>query len=357
VRDGQHVKKGDVLIELDATSTTADKDRVNNERISAMVVARRLRALLNEKEHFTAPEGADPEFVKLQQQLLQDQKAEVNNKVQSARLLIEQRRAALHGTKSNIKRLEKTLPLITERAMAVKEMVDKNYVSRSQYLEIEEERINKEQELAMERHKQKENQAALDEAIVQYENIMAEFKNAWQTELAQVETNVKSLSQEETKATIRTSQQTMVAPIDGVVQQLSVHTIGGVVTPAQQLMVIAPNEGQLEVEAWVENKDIGFVNAGQTAEIKVEAFPFTKYGVIDGKLLHLSHDAVPMENVGHVYTTRVSMTRTTMEVGDKNITLSPGMNVLVEVKTGQRRVIEYFLNPILRGFKETARER
>ncbi len=113
----------------------------------------------------------------------------------------------------------------------------------------------------------------------------------------------------------------------------------------------------MEIEAWIENKDIGFVNAGQQAEIKVEAFPFTKYGVIDGKLLHLSHDAVPMENVGHVYAARVDMSQATMEVGDKQITLSPGMNVSVEVKTGQRRVIEYFLNPILRGFKETARER
>ncbi len=357
VRDGQYVKKGDVLIELDATSTTADKNRLNNERTSAMVAAKRLRALLKGKNSFIAPEDAAPEFVQLQQQMLRDQYAEVQNKAKSAKLLIEQRRASLKGTESNIQRLEKTLPLITERAKAIKAMVAKKFVSKSEYLEIEEQRVNKEHELAMERHKRKESQAVLEEAIGQHETIMAEFKNAWQAELSQIETTVKSLSQEETKATIRTSQQTLLAPIDGVVQQLSVHTIGGVVTPAQQLMVVAPNEGQLEVEAWIENKDIGFVNAGQMVEIKVEAFPFTKYGLIDGKLLHLSQDSVPMENVGHVYTTRVSMSRTTMEVGDKHIKLSPGMNVSVEVKTGQRRVIEYFLNPILRGFKETARER
>ena len=153
------------------------------------------------------------------------------------------------------------------------------------------------------------------------------------------------------------SQQTLTAPIDGVVQQLSVHTIGGVVTPAQQLMVIAPKEGQLEIEAWIENKDIGFVKEGQAAEIKVEAFPFTKYGVIDGKLLHVSHDAVPLDKVGYVYSARVDMEQTSIDVGDKQIRLSPGMNVAVEVRTGQRRVIEYFLSPILRGFKETARER
>lgn len=247
--------------------------------------------------------------------------------------------------------------MISERVKALESLLEKDFVSKSDYLELEEERVNQQQELAMERYKRVEQQAALDEAIKQPDAIKTEYRNAWQSELAKFETDIKSLEKEEVKASVRTLQQTLTAPIDGVVQQLSVHTIGGVVTPAQQLMVIAPKEGQMEIEAWIENKDIGFVNAGQQAEIKVEAFPFTKYGVIDGKLLHLSHDSVPMENVGHVYAARVDMNQTTMEVGNKLITLSPGMNVSVELKTGQRRVIEYFLNPILRGFKETARER
>jgi hemolysin D len=160
------------------------------------------------------------------------------------------------------------------------------------------------------------------------------------------------------KAETRTGQQTLMAPIDGVVQQLAVHTVGGVVTPAQQLMVIAPREGDLEVEAWIENKDIGFVNSEQDAEVKIEAFPFTRYGVIDGRVLTLSKDAVPIEKVGLVYTARVHLDKSTIRVeNDKEVYLSPGMNVTVEIKTGQRRLIEYFLSPLLQAGRESIRER
>jgi len=122
-------------------------------------------------------------------------------------------------------------------------------------------------------------------------------------------------------------------------------------------MVLVPKEEQIEVEAWVENKDIGFVNLGQTAEIKVEAFPFTRYGTIEGTITSLSKDAVPIEKVGLVYAARVAMGKTTMDVENKTVNLSPGMNVSVEIKTGQRRLIEFFLSPLLRGAKESLRER
>ena len=140
-------------------------------------------------------------------------------------------------------------------------------------------------------------------------------------------------------------------------QQLSVHTIGGVVKPAEQLMVIAPLNGHLQVEAWVENKDIGFLDDGQIAEIKVDAFPFTKYGIIPGKLLYTSKDAVPMDKVGYVYTTRIQMDKYTIDVGNKAVNLTPGMDVSVEIKTGKRRVIEYVLTPLMNGIKEAGRER
>jgi len=293
VRDGQHVKKGEVLIELDATQAGADRERFNNEYFSALTEVARIRALLTGKTTFVAPDGASPKFVAIQQDRLKEQLAEIN--------------------------------ALNVQAESFKKLYEKKLVARLQYLEVERKRAEKMQE----------HSAALAEA----------------------ETRAHTLSKELTKAQTRTSQQTLSASIDGVVQQLAVHTIGGVVTPAQQLMVIAPQEGALEVEAYIENKDIGFVNKGQEAEIKVEAFPFTRYGVIDGKLLHVSYDAVPLENVGHVYTTRVSMARSTVHVEDKDIRLSPGMNVTVEIKTGQRRLIEYFLSPLLRGIKETARER
>ena len=294
VRDGQHVKKGDVLIELDATTTGADRERYSNEYLSAMTEVARLQALITDQNEFTPPTGADPVFVKIQRNRLRDQLSEYRS--------------------------------LQNQAQAYKTLYDKQFVSRMQYLEAERARAQKAQEHA------------------------AEYSEA--------KTRAHSLSQELAKAENRSSQQTLTAPIDGIVQQLAVHTVGGVVTPAQQLMVIAPREGLLEVEAWVDNKDIGFVNPEQEAEIKIEAFPFTRYGTIDGKILTLSKDAVPIEKVGLVYAARVSMVRSTIQVENgKEISLSPGMNVSVEIKTGQRRLIEYFLSPLLQASRESIRER
>jgi hemolysin D len=166
-----------------------------------------------------------------------------------------------------------------------------------------------------------------------------------------------SLAQEVVKAGQRTELQRLVSPIDGVVQQLAVHTIGGVVTPAQQLMVVVPQDHPVEVEAQVENNDVGFVKEGQPVEIKVETFPFTLYGTIPGKVVSVSDDAAPIEKVGLVYPARVSLDRATIQVEGREVKLSPGMAVTVEIKTGQRRLIEFFLSPLLKSIQETARER
>jgi len=121
------------------------------------------------------------------------------------------------------------------------------------------------------------------------------------------------------------------------------HTVGGVVTPAQELMRLVPKDSRLEVEALVLNKDIGFVEEGQEAEIKVDTFNFTKYGLIEGKITGLSNDAVNDENLGLVYLCRVLMQKTQMQVEDKWVNLSPGMAVTMEIKTGKRRLIEYVI--------------
>jgi hemolysin D len=141
------------------------------------------------------------------------------------------------------------------------------------------------------------------------------------------------------------------------VQQLAVHTVGGVVTPAQQLMVIVPRDHPLELEAWVENKDIGFVSPGQPVEVKVETFPFTTYGTIPGKVLMVSREAVQVDKVGLVYPARISVERSTIVVDGQPTPLLAGMSVSAEIKTGKRRLIEFFLSPFIRHARESLRER
>jgi hemolysin D len=130
-----------------------------------------------------------------------------------------------------------------------------------------------------------------------------------------------------------------------------------VVTPAEPLMIIVPQGQRLEVEAMVLNRDIGFVTEGQPATIKVDAFPFTHYGVLSGELTDVSNDAATDEDLGLIYPTRVSLARTRMRIDTKDVDLSPGMAVTIEVKTGQRRSIEYFLSPLLQAADESVRER
>ena len=357
VLDGQVVTRGEVLIELDPTQNRADRDRASNEYRAAKVDAARLRALIAGRSTFEEPKDGDPSYVALQQQLLRDQLTEYEARVGAARDLIEQRRAALEETKENVRRLESTLPMEEEKADTFKRLLEQEAASKLDFLQAEQQRIDKTQELAGQRKKVMQDAAALSEAQNNYRVTMTEFQQAKQAELSTIETKAASLMQDVTKAGQRTDLQRLMSPIDGVVQQLAVHTVGGVVTPAQELLIVVPQDHPVEVEAQVENKDVGFVKEGQEVEIKIETFPFTLYGTIPGKVLSVSDDAAPIEKVGLVYPTRVSMDRSTIQVDGKQVNLSPGMAATVEIKTGKRRLIEYLLSPLLKSVKESLRER
>lgn len=357
VQDGQVVMKGEVLIELDPTQNRADHNRASNEYRAARVEAARLRALIAGQSAFEPPADADPQYVALQQQLLVDQLTEYRAKVAAAQHVSDQRRAALEQTRENIARLEATVPMETERAEAYKRLLERDAVTKMDFLQAETQRIDKVQELAGQRNKAKQDQSALAEAGKNYRAMLSEFQQAWQVELSTTETKASSLAQDVTKAGQKADLQRLTTPIDGVVQQLAVHTVGGVVTPAQQLLVVVSQEHPVEVEAQVENKDVGFVTEGQPVEIKVETFPFTLYGTIPGRVLTVSDDAAPIEKVGLIYPARVSIDRETVQVEGKHVNLTPGMAVTVEIKTGQRRIIEYLLSPLLKSMKESLRER
>jgi hemolysin D len=189
---------------------------------------------------------------------------------------------------------------------------------------------------------------------------------------------VESLTEQLAQATQKYRLQTLTAPVDGTVQQLAIHTEGGVVTPAQVLMSIVPTDSHLEIEAMISNRDIGFVRDGQEAEIKIDTFNFTKYGLIPGRVQFVSHDSIQREkpvdpsrqrHIGDesessepagqelVYAARISLDQTKMQIDDRLVDLEPGMAVTAEIKTGSRHVIEYLLSPLLRQKQQAMRER
>jgi hemolysin D len=197
-------------------------------------------------------------------------------------------------------------------------------------------------------------------------------------DLAEAEQKSTSLHEQLLQAAQKYRLQTLTAPVDGTVQQLAVHTEGGVVTPAQVLMSIVPADSHLEIEAMVSNKDIGFVHAGEDAEVKIDTFTFTRYGLIHGKVQSVSQDAIVREKpqgtpddkhhtgdesdssepAGQelVYSARVSLDKTQMQIDDRLVNLGPGMAVTVEIKTGSRHIIEYLLSPLLRHKQQAMRE-
>lgn len=211
--------------------------------------------------------------------------------------------------------------------------------------------------MAIQKSRLDELSAALQEGRNQRTALTAETRRLTLDSLTDGEQKASTLAQERVKAESRGQLMTLTAPVDGTVQQLAVHTVGGVVTPAQPLLVVVPREHALEVEAFLENKDIGFVAAGQEAVVKIETFPYTKYGTVPATVAHVSDDAIADEKKGLVYAARVRLGQTAIRVEEKLVNLSPGMAVTVEIKTGRRRVIEYFLSPLLQYKDESLRER
>lgn len=122
-------------------------------------------------------------------------------------------------------------------------------------------------------------------------------------------------------------------------------------------MAVVPAEDALEVEATVLNKDIGFVRVGQEVTVKIESFPYTRFGYLTGKVLSVSHDAAQDEKMGLVFPARVKLDKATLVVDGVRVSLSPGMALSVEIKTGKRRVIDYLLSPLREYSSESLRER
>ncbi len=362
VRDGQAVTPGQVLIELDATTAAADSERLRNEALTARLEALRAEALLAALAGGRAPrlkplEGADAGRLLAEQSQASGQYQEYQARQLQLQAEIARRRAELQATLDQVVKLEQTAPIARQRAQDYQKLVKENFISLHGYLEREQARIEQEQDLASSRSKVAEIRAALMEAQQQQATLTAETRRQLLDQHNLAAQKAASLEQELIKADQRGRLMHMTAPVAGTVQQLAVHTVGGVVTPAQPLMVIVPKDNVLEVEAMLPNKDIGFVNPGQDAEVKVETFPFTKYGTLHGTITQVSSDAIQDEKLGLIYSTRVKLARDTLRVENKTVRLTPGMAVTVEVKTGKRRVIEYFLSPLMQVTSESLRER
>lgn len=361
VKDGQRVQAGQALIELDTTLARADTDKSRAARQDAALTAARAQALLAAQQTHVPPSvaavpGIAPERQQQTQRFADGVFSEYQAKIAANESELAKRKAELETAQRQIEKLSQTAPLAAQSAENYRALVKDNYVSRQDYLEKEQTRIEQEQELVAQKSHTRELLAGIDEQQREIAATSAQFRREQLDILNQAQQQLGQTTQDEAKATQRQTRMKITAPVSGTVQQLNVHTVGGVVQTAQSLMEIVPDD-TLEIEASVSNKDIGFVDAGQDAIIKIETFPYTRYGYLTGRVLKVSNDAAQDKKLGLVYPARVTLPSSKIHVDNKWVNLTPGMNVTVEVKTGKRRVAEYFLSPLVEYASESLRER
>jgi hemolysin D len=389
VKDGDQVVAGQVLIELDPTNASADSASVAEQLAAAQSELQRTTALLEALRHNKPPvlrpptpsplpsptsgrgslnslspvpggedggEGAARSTQAIQAQL-QTEWQDITAKL--AKLSSEQarRQAEMLTVNATIDKLEATLPLARQRELDVKGLAEQGFMSSHLAQDRTRERIELERDLTTQRARKQEAQAAAFEATQAQAAYRAETQRLLSERQAQAHTKQEQLGQEQNKAQARTRLTQLTAPTSGTVQQLAVHTTGGVVTPAQVLMVIVPKDAEVTAEVVVDNKDIGFVQAGQTSTIKLETFPFTRYGTVDAQVKTVAADAVNDEKRGAIFPALLTLKSSTLSVDGKRVNLAPGMNLSAEIKTGQRRIISYLFNPVQKALDESLGER
>ncbi|MBF0383642.1 MAG: HlyD family type I secretion periplasmic adaptor subunit [Magnetococcales bacterium] len=410
VYEGKDVELGETLILLDLTNAKSDMDRVQKELLETRAAIIRLQILLDtvSQDNFNkrvlikkveqgspaalleinqigeqiwsyskvvydqtgyspiSESAADtlyfpPEIpndvVKLQERLFDEQLSAYQERMQSLNEVIQRKKWERISLEKRIKKLADTLPLITQRTNSFYLLSLEQYASRNRYLQLEQERLEAKNDLDIEIARRQEILVDITQAQLDLATLQSEFKRDRLSELVEAEAQHNALIMELTKAKRRHALTKLTSPIKGRIQELAIHTVGGVVTPAQELMKIVPVDDSLEVEVMLPNKDIGFIEIGQQVAIKLETFPFTKYGSIDGQITDISLDATADENLGLVYKVRADMFRSWIQVGKRRVNLTPGMAATLEAKTDERRLLEFFLAPLIRGFGESLRER
>ena len=367
VRDGERVKAGQPLVELDPTSASADKAMVEEQLKANMSESVRARALLKALQGGTIERQSpspldlpaswsDVERSGVQAQLSAEW-SEISAKLAKLASEISRSQAEVATNREVVNKLETTLPMAIQREVDFRRLADKGFMADHAGQDRMRERVDQERDLATQRARLRESLAGLRESESARMAYLAEARRILFEREAQAELKRQAATQEHAKASHREQLTTLTAPVDGVIQQLAVHTPGGVVTEAQVLMIVVPEEARITAEVTLENKDIGFVIPGQEAAIKLETFNFTRYGTIDGKVTMVTADAVNDEKRGAIFPVTLTLARERVEIDGRWIRLAPGMNLTAEIKTGKRRVIEYLLSPIQKAAQESLRER
>lgn len=359
VADGQKVKKGDPLLSVNVLGINQDilnlTYQMNFQQIEKLVH----HSLLNQQ----SPEFNN-EFVNLlpieQQRVIQSYQSlqnEYNSLINEVNNEIAINRANHSARKLELKDVNLLVINIKKRLDAHSALNEKKLISQKEFLEQERELLHTKKEKTMKLSEMTildSQHHALQEKL---NRLQTQKKQEWYEKYRQAEFKHASAEQELMKNQEREQLEIIRSPVDGTIQQLATYTLGAVLQPAQQLMVIVPSNDVQLAEVKILNKDIGFIREGQSATVKIDAFPYTRYGTIEGEVLSISRDSTQDEQLGLVFLGQISLNKKSLSVEDNDIELTPGLSVTTEIKTEKRRIIDYLLSPIQEYTSTAMREK
>jgi membrane fusion protein, hemolysin D len=355
VKEGEAVGAGQVLIRMDAVLAAADLKAIRAEHQQKRLALRRIDAQLA-----GTPLSREMGDSQVQAQYAANVRAHESALAQE-RALLEKARHDLAAAQITKTKLEQVLPHYVEQEKAFEKLTKDGFAGRILYTDKQRERIEKEQDLRSQDFAIAASRALIDQSERRIAQLGADYRRQLQTERVETASHLERLTQELAKLSHRQELLELRAPQAGIVKDLATHTAGTVAAPGTILMTLVPESDKLVAEVWVSNQDVGFVRPGQGAKLKLAAFQFQKYGMLDGKVVHVNADAseprAPNRQDVGLFRALIELEHQHLVSEGRRYALQPGMQVAGEIHLGTRSVLEYLLSPVQKAFHESARER
>ncbi|WP_273840047.1 MULTISPECIES: HlyD family type I secretion periplasmic adaptor subunit [Providencia] len=359
VADGQKVKQGDPLFTVNVLGVDQDIHSLHYQRNFQLIETLINQALLSQQSVTQSPlfNTLSEEEQTSAIASYQTQKIEFDSLINEISNEIQLNTVNQQARKNELKTINSLILNIKKRLEAHQSLSQKQIISQKEFLEQERELLIAEKEKTTKRSELSILDSQHHALVKKRDRIKAQKNQEWDEKYKQAAFKQVSLDQELLKNQERNQLEIIRAPVDGTVQQLTTYTIGAVLQPAQQLMAIVPNNDVQLAEIKILNKDIGFIHEGLKAEVKIDAFPYTRYGTVDGEILSISRDSTQDENLGLVYLGQIGLHQKSLLVEGEKIELTPGLSIVAEIKTDKRRVIDYLLSPINEYTSNAMREK
>jgi len=359
VHSGETVHAGQLLVELNPKVTAANAEATQRELELRRLQQARLLAQLDGKPTSMILSGGP--YERMESSLRQVEEEAYRSELSAAEVGLRQAQAALAASTATLRSLRNNRDILEKQLDASKELAAMGAIPRDDYLRQERELIELRGQLAAQQQDQLRLTAAVAAAKQSIIHVRARYQRELLHDLENNASGLLGLEAQETKARHDLSLHALRAPVDGVVQEVNVTSIGQVVTPAQAVVTVVPRNTPLIVEAMLPNQEMAFVRVGQMVQIKVAAFPFEQYGVIHGRVVQISPDAISEVNGsekgtipagGLAYRVKIQPQKDYLMIHGQKVDMRPGMAVTADINTGRRRILAFFLDPLFKTWAE-----